>query len=129
MSSLLQHLPGCSPLAPCASCQLVTFLRGKLDTDDFGQFLELSRNFDLSLKETELNRPLSDFSFAPVTVKRLQNYMILTLKDLLRKTETDLEELANFGKKTIHDIKEVLSEIGHHLGEIPQETKTKSKSA
>jgi hypothetical protein len=40
MKQLLQHQPDCTPLHPCAVCELVAWLREKLDATDFAHLVE-----------------------------------------------------------------------------------------
>jgi hypothetical protein len=38
--NLLEHSPDCLPLMPCAACDVVAWLRGKLDPKDFAELVE-----------------------------------------------------------------------------------------
>jgi DNA-directed RNA polymerase alpha subunit len=46
----------------------------------------------------------------------LKNGNIRTLGDLVRKTESELLQSGNCGRKSLNEIKEVLAEIGLRLG-------------
>jgi hypothetical protein len=35
MTPFVEHGPNCTPLAPCAACDLVAWLRSKLSEEDF----------------------------------------------------------------------------------------------
>ena len=50
----------------------------------------------------------------------LKNDNIIYIGDLVQKTETDMLRTPNFGRKSLNEIKEVLGQMGLHLGmEIP----------
>lgn len=50
----------------------------------------------------------------------LKNDNIIYIGDLVQKTEADMLRTPNFGRKSLNEIKEVLSQMGLHLGmEIP----------
>ena len=38
---LIDHLSGCTPLSPCASCEGARFLRGKLSEEDFNTLVQM----------------------------------------------------------------------------------------
>ena len=50
----------------------------------------------------------------------LKNDNIVYIGDLVQKTEAEMLRTPNFGRKSLNEIKEVLSQMGLHLGmEIP----------
>ena len=50
----------------------------------------------------------------------LKNDNIIYIGDLVQKTEADMLRTPNFGRKSLNEIKEVLGQMGLHLGmEIP----------
>ena len=50
----------------------------------------------------------------------LKNDNIVYIGDLVQKTEGEMLRTPNFGRKSLNEIKEVLSSMGLHLGmEIP----------
>ena len=50
----------------------------------------------------------------------LKNDNIIYIGDLVQKTESEMLRTPNFGRKSLNEIKEVLAQMGLHLGmEIP----------
>ena len=74
-----------------------------------------------------------DLAFNPVLLKKvdelelsvrsancLKNDNIVYIGDLIQKTEAEMLRTPNFGRKSLNEIKEVLAEMGLHLGmEVP----------
>jgi DNA-directed RNA polymerase subunit alpha len=50
------------------------------------------------------------------SVNCLKNDNIEYLGDLVQKTEAEMLRTPNFGRKSLNEIKEVLAQIGLHLG-------------
>ena len=46
----------------------------------------------------------------------LKNDNIVYIGDLVQKTEAEMLRTPNFGRKSLNEIKEVLAEMGLHLG-------------
>jgi DNA-directed RNA polymerase subunit alpha len=46
----------------------------------------------------------------------LKNANIRTIRDLVTKTEKDLLQKKNFGRKSLNEINEILAGLGLHLG-------------
>ena len=46
----------------------------------------------------------------------LKNDNIIYIGDLVQKTESELLRTPNFGRKSLNEIKEVLTQMGLHLG-------------
>lgn len=44
MTLFVEHGPDCTPLIPCAACELVAWLRSKLSEDDFSILVERVNN-------------------------------------------------------------------------------------
>ena len=78
-------------------------------------------------KKTELERP--DLPFNPALLKKvdelelsvrsancLKNDNIVYIGDLIQKSEAEMLRTPNFGRKSLNEIKEVLSAMGLHLG-------------
>ncbi len=55
----------------------------------------------------------------------LKNANIKTISDLVNRSENEMLKTKNFGRKSLNEIKEILSEMGLSLGmkidEIPQD--------
>lgn len=41
--NLLEHSPDCLPLMPCAACEIVAWLRGRLPPEDFAELVNRAR--------------------------------------------------------------------------------------
>src|SRR3984893_14127562 len=63
---------------------------------------------------------LDDLNFSLRTGNGLKNDNIVRIGDLVQKTEGEMLRIPNFGRKSLNEIKEVLSQMGLHLGmEVP----------
>ncbi len=68
---------------------------------------ELNKNLARSVNELELSVRAANC---------LKNANIKTIEDLVHKTEMEMLKTKNFGKKSLNEIKDVLSEMGLGLG-------------
>lgn len=59
---------------------------------------------------------VSELEFIVRTDNALKSIGILTVYDLVQKTERDLMKVPNLGKKSLNEIKDVLKSKGLHLG-------------
>lgn len=59
---------------------------------------------------------VSELEFTVRTDNVLNSIGILTVYDLVQKTERDLMKVPNMGKKSLNEIKDVLKSKGLHLG-------------
>ncbi|RMH36276.1 MAG: DNA-directed RNA polymerase subunit alpha [Nitrospirae bacterium] len=60
----------------------------------------------------------------------LRNANIKTIADLVQKTEQEMLKTKNFGKKSLNEIKEVLAEMGLHLGmKVPEAPESKGSQS
>ena len=74
--------------------------------------------------ELEFNRNLlrkvDELELSVRSANCLKNDNIIYIGDLVQKTEAEMLRTPNFGRKSLNEIKEVLSQMGLHLGmEIP----------
>lgn len=87
---------------------------GKVETGDEESQLEVNKNLSRSVNELELSVRAANC---------LKNANIKTIADLVQKSEGEMLRTKNFGKKSLNEIKEILSEMGLSLGtkvESPQ---------
>ncbi len=84
-------------------------------------------------KEVRKDEPKPDLAFNPALLKKvdelelsvrsancLKNDNIVYIGDLIQKTEAEMLRTPNFGRKSLNEIKEVLANMGLHLGmEVP----------
>ncbi len=67
------------------------------------------------LKEL-LNKSVDELEFSVRSANCLKNANILTIGELVQKTEQEILQMKNFGRKSLNEIKSVLEEMGLHLG-------------
>ena len=67
---------------------------------------------DLTAFQATLNRPVDELELSVRSYNCLKNADIQTIRDLVQKTEPEMLKTKNFGKKSLHEIKEVLAELG-----------------
>ena len=89
-------------------------------------------NFEEPRKE-QATETIPDLAFNPAFLKKvdelelsvrsancLKNDNIVYIGDLVQKTEAEMLRTPNFGRKSLNEIKEVLAQMGLHLGmEVP----------
>ncbi|MBR1614399.1 MAG: DNA-directed RNA polymerase subunit alpha [Treponema sp.] len=97
----------------------------KIAKDHFSVFVnfndsEVSVSDDLDEDDEKirqfLNRPVEELELTVRSANCLKNANIKTIGELTRKTEDDISKTRNFGKKSLTEIKEKLSELNLSLG-------------
>ena len=63
-----------------------------------------------------LSRSVNELELSVRAANCLKNANIKTIEDLVQRTEMEMLKTKNFGKKSLNEIKEVLSEMGLGLG-------------
>jgi DNA-directed RNA polymerase subunit alpha len=90
-------------------------------------------NFEEPRPPIDTTQPIPDLAFNPAFLKKvdelelsvrsancLKNDNIVYIGDLVQKTEAEMLRTPNFGRKSLNEIKEVLAQMGLHLGmEVP----------
>jgi DNA-directed RNA polymerase subunit alpha len=66
--------------------------------------------------EAKLNTPLSELNLSVRAGNCLESENILTVRDLVSRTEDQLLEVRNFGETTLAELQQKLREMGLHLG-------------
>ena len=67
-----------------------------------------------------LLRPVDDLELTVRSANCLKAENIYYIGDLIQKTEAEMLRTPNFGRKSLNEIKEVLAQMGLHLGmEVP----------
>ncbi|HWC91167.1 MAG TPA: DNA-directed RNA polymerase subunit alpha C-terminal domain-containing protein, partial [Pirellulales bacterium] len=74
-----------------------------------------SNTSDVNL-ESKLNMPLADLNLSVRAGNCLVSENILTVRDLVSRSQDQLLEVRNFGETTLNEIKEKLTELGLRLG-------------
>ncbi len=127
MPSLFEHLPGCTPLKPCASCEFVRFLKEKLSPEDFRKMAELAHRIGEAAEPTtatrdaddaDLGKSVDDLEISARVRNVLKGADLRTIRQVLEWTEQDLRRLPNFGRKMLADLQLGLARIGRHIGEL-----------
>jgi DNA-directed RNA polymerase subunit alpha len=90
--------------------------------------LEIFVNFEEPRKEV-VQESIPELAFNPALLKKvdelelsvrsancLKNDNIVYIGDLIQKTEAEMLRTPNFGRKSLNEIKEVLAQMGLHLG-------------
>lgn len=62
------------------------------------------------------DKPIDELELTVRSYNCLKNAKIHTLGELARKTESELLQSRNFGRKSLNEIKELLAEFGLRLG-------------
>jgi DNA-directed RNA polymerase subunit alpha len=86
-------------------------------------------NFEEPRKEVGVSESIPDLAFNPAFLKKvdelelsvrsancLKNDNIVYIGDLVQKSEAEMLRTPNFGRKSLNEIKEVLAQMGLHLG-------------
>ena len=71
------------------------------------------------LRESVLNnldRGVNELELSVRAANCLKNVELKTIRDLVQKTEAEMLKTKNFGRKSLNEIKELLEEMGLHLG-------------
>lgn len=99
-----KHEDGCTPMSPCRRCTALAFLKSKLTLEEVTEFLEIlnqSDGYDMakSIRTLELTEKVKNSLICE---------KVLTIADLVKLSESQVRKLPNIGRKSIHEIKEVL---------------------
>jgi DNA-directed RNA polymerase subunit alpha len=83
---------------------------------------DISLAMDAGL-ETKLGMPLSELNLSVRANNCLESENIMTVRDLVTKSEDQLLEVRNFGETTLAEVRHRLRDLGLHLGmRIPAQT-------
>ena len=114
---ILEHGPGCTPLIPCDTCNVLNQLRHALSPDDYKEFerllkVAIQEIADLS-NHVEKGTPIASLNWLTVQTKRkLQGVGIHTIEALCKLTQNDLLEK---GLKN-YTIKRIVSSLAMYHG-------------
>jgi len=76
---------------------------------------EVSYGVDTGL-ESKLNMSIAELNLSVRASNCLESENIMTVRELVTKTEDQLLEVRNFGETTLQEVKQKLRELGLHLG-------------
>ncbi len=68
-----------------------------------------------------MNRSVSELELSVRSYNCLKNASIETIRDLVQKTDAEMLKTKNFGRKSLNEIKEILTKMGLSLGFKPDE--------
>jgi DNA-directed RNA polymerase subunit alpha len=78
---------------------------------------------ELTGMDALLSKSIDDLDLSVRSANCLKNANIHTLRDLVRKSEKDMLETKNFGKKSLEELQELLSRLGLRFGmDVPDES-------
>lgn len=63
-----------------------------------------------------VNRPLEEFDISVRSRHTLEKGNIRTLGDIARRTEDEILQIENFGRKSLHEVEDLLASHGLHFG-------------
>ena len=110
---LIDHMEGCTPFNPCTSCQAVAFLKSKLSDDDLRQLTAI-----LYAPDAKLNESIERLNLSVRTYHALINDNIRTVGEVLSRSERDLLRIPNFGRRSLNEVREVLTQRGFTVGQL-----------
>lgn len=101
-------------------------LAAKLIKDHMQIFINFEEEPDLAEAEHEagragafneyLDRSVDELELSVRSYNCLKNADIRTIRELIQKSEPEMLKTKNFGRKSLNEIKEILSSMGLHLG-------------
>src|SRR5205809_4850882 len=68
------------------------------------------------IKNENLNRSVEELELSVRSYNCLKNANIQTIGELVQKTEAEMLKTKNFGRKSLNEIKEILTSMGLSLG-------------
>jgi DNA-directed RNA polymerase subunit alpha len=77
---------------------------------------EEKKKRDLEALREKLTKGVDELELSVRSANCLKNANIKDIKELVQKTEQEILQTKNFGRKSLNEIKEVLEEMGLHLG-------------
>ena len=83
---------------------------------DEPQIVAPEENVDELPFNKHLLRKVDELELSVRSANCLKNDNIIYIGDLVLKSESDMLRTPNFGRKSLNEIKEVLSQMGLHLG-------------
>jgi DNA-directed RNA polymerase subunit alpha len=87
-----------------------------LDDADDAQAEAGSEAPRLGMANEHLDKSVEELELSVRSYNCLKNANILTIRELVQKTETEMLKTKNFGRKSLNEIKEILQSMGLSLG-------------
>jgi len=118
---LIDHLEGCTPLEPCASCRTALAIRKLLGDEKFFEIANIISNEITGLgtgQSASLDTSVEKLPFSVRVACCLKNGNISTIGDLLAVKEDAMLRIPNFGPVCLKEVKGILARYGHRLNSI-----------
>lgn len=71
---------------------------------------------DLNRLHGYLNRPIAELELTVRAANCLEEANIVTVRDLVTKTESEMLKTRNFGRRSLNELKDILAEMGLKFG-------------
>jgi len=75
-------------------------------------------NEEAEKRKVYLSKPVAELELSVRSANCLEAANIITIRDLVTKTEQEMLKYRNFGRKSLNEIKEILSEMGLSFGMV-----------
>ena len=119
---LIDHLDGCTPLKPCASCVAAVFLREKLGPSDTDTFYNMVRaalaGHSVTTMAASFDDPVS--LLGPLSrrlLTKIEKEHMGTIGDVVRLTRDEWMCMDDIGRTSVEELETALRRVGHQLGE------------
>lgn len=103
-----------------AVAQAATILRDHMDIfinfEEEPEVVETEVDEELEGLQRNLSKAVEELELSVRSYNCLKNANVQTIGQLVTKTESEMLRTKNFGKKSLHEIKEILSEMGLSFG-------------
>lgn len=120
-----EHLDGCLPHTPCVCCETLVFLKDRLDSWSYRQFLNLAHKAygedGENTAEIQSDSPWEPYNTRMILSTRACNCLrkdeLVTFNDIASRTEAELLRTLDFGPKCLGEVKEFLNGFGFRLAQ------------
>ncbi|HOC39325.1 MAG TPA: DNA-directed RNA polymerase subunit alpha C-terminal domain-containing protein, partial [Thermodesulfobacteriota bacterium] len=93
--------------------QLSIFINFEEEEEEYPEHEE---QIDEYASNENLNKSINELELSVRAANCLRNANIRTIGDLVTRTEAEMLKTKNFGRKSLNEIKQILSEMGLSLG-------------
>ncbi len=97
----------------------------KLLTEHLSMFIDFDETYvepeeeideEMEMRKTYLSKPVAELELSVRSANCLEAANIITIRELVAKTEPEMLKFRNFGRKSLNEIKTILTEMGLSLG-------------
>lgn len=123
-----EHEVDCKPMTnPCRTCRVVSFLRKRIGENGLAELdrllnptksVTVQPPLTYSLEQVQLlDKDVSEvLSLSVRTGLCLKRAKIVTVRQVISKTESELLEIQNFGRKCLNELRERLAQKSLYIG-------------